>query len=85
MGEKYCKEYRVNLTKEQLLTIIKYFNQISGGVTSNFGYASRSGQYTSGVYEASGGSRINYVESPFWGAYSVTGTTGQLYNLTIQN
>jgi len=83
MGEIYCKEYRVDLTRDQLLTIIRYYNNIAGAY-SNFGYANRSASYTSGVYETSGGSRINYVESPYWNTYSVTGT-GLLTNITLNN
>lgn len=83
MGEIYCKEYRVDISRDELLTIIRYFNDIAGAY-SNFGYANRSASYTSGVYETSGGSRINYVESPYWNTYSVTGT-GLLTDLTFNN
>jgi hypothetical protein len=85
MGEIYCKEYRVDVNRNHLQSIIRYFNEIAGAYTSEFGYANRSASYTSGVYEVSGGSRINYVESPFWNTYSVTGTTGGLTNLTYKN
>jgi len=85
MGEIYCKEYRVDINRNHLQSIIRYFNEIAGAYTSEFGYASRSAPYTSGVYETSGGSRINYVESPFWNTYSVTGTTGGITNLTYNN
>lgn len=72
MGDIYCKEFRVDLSREQVLTIIKYFNDLAGAYT-NFGYGSRVASYTSGVYEISGGSRINYTESPYWNYYEVTG------------
>lgn len=47
------------------MTIIKYFNKLSG-VYNNFGYASRIASQTSSIYEASGGSRINFIQSPYW-------------------
>lgn len=77
-GEIYSKEFRVDLSKEHILNIIKYFNQITGAYESskidNFkGYASRVASSTSGIYEVSGGSRINYVEDPNWGTVSLNG------------
>lgn len=83
MGEIYCKEFRVDLSKQQILNIIKYFNQIRGKY-SKTGYASRDASITQSFYEASGGSKINYVESPLWNTYSVTGT-GLLTNITLNN
>jgi hypothetical protein len=67
-----CKELRIDLSKQHLLNIIKYFNQIRGEYSINkinnyTGYASRVASATSGIYEANGGSRINYVEDPAWG------------------
>lgn len=64
-GELYCPEFRIDLTREQVMTIIKYFNKLSG-VYNNFGYASRIASQTSSIYEASGGSRINFIQSPYW-------------------
>lgn len=61
----YCKEYRVDLDKNQLFAILKYFNSLAGAY-NNFGYASRIASQTSGVFEVSGGSRLNYVQSPDW-------------------
>jgi len=75
-GEIYSKQFRVDLSKEHILNIIKYFNQIAGAYQSskidNFkGYASRVASSTSGIYEVSGGSRINYVEDPYWGGINL--------------
>tara|TARA_R110000868_G_scaffold13711_6_gene63607 strand:- start:1922 stop:5989 length:4068 start_codon:yes stop_codon:yes gene_type:complete len=61
----YCPEFRVDLTREQVLSIIKYFNNLTG-TYSRFGYGSRVAATTSSVYETSGGSRINYVQDPTW-------------------
>jgi len=82
MGEIYCQEFRVDLSRDQVLAIIKYLNDLTGAY-SNFGYASRVATYTSGVYEASGGSRINYVESPDWSP--VTKNSGDLITLITLN
>jgi hypothetical protein len=69
-----CKELRIDLSKQQLLNIIKYFNQIRGeysingynGVNNLTGYASRSAATTQAFYDTSGGSRINYTEDSNW-------------------
>jgi hypothetical protein len=83
MGEIYCQEFRVELSKDQILAIMKYFNDLTGAY-SNFGYASRVANYTSEVYETSGGSRINYVESPDWSP--VTKNAGNFITLiTLSN
>lgn len=81
MGDIYCKEFRVDLSREQILTIIKYLNSINGAY-SNFGYANRVANYTSGVYEVSGGSRINYAETADWSNVNYTVAT-KLIQLNI--
>lgn len=63
VGKIYCPEFRVVTTPEQLLTIIRYFNDISGG-TSKIGYASRNATITSSFLETSGGSRVDYMINP---------------------
>lgn len=83
IGDNYCKEFRVDLSKEEVYTIIKYFNELAG-TYSNFGYGSKVAAYTSGVYLDNGGSRINYVESPYWSPYTKT-TTNFINNLTFIN
>lgn len=87
-----CKEFRVDLTKEQILHILRYFNQIRGeystvgytGINNLTGYASREASTTQGFYEASGGSRINYTESPLWNTVSLN-TSSLIENITIIN
>lgn len=76
--------YRVNLSRERFATILKYFNEINNNYT-NFGYANRVSFDTSNVYEASGGSRINYTESPYWNNYSVTSTSKAITGITFIN
>ena len=76
MGEIYCNEFRVDLNKKQILSVLKYFNQIRGdyskqgynGINNSTGYASRVASTTQGFYETSGGSKITYVDDPFVGA-----------------
>jgi hypothetical protein len=89
MGEIYCQEFRVDLDKQQILNIIKYFNQIRGKysnskINNNTGYASRVASSTSGIYETSGGSRINYTEDSLLGLTAENGF-GLNQRLTIIN
>jgi hypothetical protein len=84
VGEIYCKEYRVELSRTHLLNILKYFNEMAGAYSS-FGYASRVGSYTSGVYEASGGSRINYVETPEWNSTTKSSAGNFITAITLNN
>lgn len=92
MGDIYCQEFRVDLDKQQILNIIKYFNQIRGeyskpgytGINNLTGYASRSATTTSGFYEVSGGSRLNYTESPLWNTTSINASS-LIESITIIN
>ena len=60
-----CNIKRIELTKEEVLSIIKYFNKISGA-TFRRASAGRVAADTSGFLEANGGSRINYRQSYEW-------------------
>jgi len=84
IGDIYCPEFRIDLTREQVLTIIKYFNELAG-VYNNFGYASRIATQTSGIYETSGGSRLNYVDNPDWNTSVSKYATGLHSLLSIIN
>jgi hypothetical protein len=92
MGDVYCQEFRVDLDKQQILNVIKYFNQIRGdyskagytGANNLTGYASRVAATTSGIYEVSGGSRLNYTESPLWNTTSINASS-LIETLTIIN
>lgn len=84
LGDTYCKEYRVDLSRNHLLTILKYFNEIAGAYNS-FGYASRDQIQTSGVYEARGGSRINYVESPEWSSNTKSSGGNFIKSIDLNN
>tara|TARA_R110002110_G_scaffold281573_3_gene496141 strand:- start:1095 stop:5216 length:4122 start_codon:yes stop_codon:yes gene_type:complete len=66
-----CKIQRINLTKREVLNIIKYFNKISGS-TFRRADASRVASNTSSFLEANGGSRINYRQNYSWPNYYKT-------------
>jgi hypothetical protein len=64
-GSLYTKEFKVDLTKQEIFNIFKYFNDIRG-MYHNPGLASREASKTQSYYEVSGGSRINYTEDSNW-------------------
>ena len=59
-GVEGCSEYLIDLPKQRVLDIFKYFNQIAGAYNTSIPYASRVKSDTSSIYEAEGGSKINY-------------------------
>jgi hypothetical protein len=65
LRRKYCPEYRVGLSKPQIQTIFKFFNDISGK-NSSIGYASRNSFETSSLMYSNGGSRLDYRTIPAW-------------------
>jgi len=77
-GNLYSKEFKVDLTKQEIFNIFKYFNDIRGAY-HNAGLASREASKTQALYEASGGSRINYVENPDWSI----NTANSFYGINI--
>jgi hypothetical protein len=93
MGDIYCKEFRVDLSKHQILNIIKYFNQLRGdysnqgynGINNFTGYASRVATVTQGFYETSGGSRLNYNEDPSWLSTGAVNGYGLIEEVTLIN
>jgi hypothetical protein len=93
MGDIYCKEFRVDLSKHQILNIIKYFNQLRGdyskqgynGINNFTGYASRVATVTQGFYETSGGSRLNYNEDSSWLATGAVNGYGLIEEVTLIN
>jgi hypothetical protein len=86
-----CPEYRVELSKEQLQHIFRFWNDISGK-NSNPGLASRHAtneDETDNNYEL-GGSRLDYrIDKDWIGAYTGVATTkyfgDPLQNVIIQN
>ena len=75
------EDFRISLSKEQLLTIIRYLNSIANT------YASRVAANTSSIYETSGGSRISYVESPDWSSPGTQTLIGSyiVSSITLKN
>jgi len=59
---KDCGEYRVQLSKEDIFEIFKYFNNITGKNAAT-AYASRDSAKTETIMEARGGSRVDYRHS----------------------
>lgn len=88
--ERNCKKYSIEIPKEKISDIFKYYNQITGAFKYNnysnnlAGYASRTASVTQEFYEVSGGSRINYVESPYW-LSSTINTSGVFEQIQIIN
>ena len=73
-----CEEYRVPLSKQDLLDVLKHFNNISGknAVT---GLASRDKNITQTIMESEGGSRIDYRHTKSMADITVR-SAGELYN-----
>jgi len=65
VGDMYCEEYRLDLTREHIYYIFKHFKEITGTM-SKFGKASRVASVTQDILEVSGGSRLNYRLDPNW-------------------
>jgi hypothetical protein len=57
--KRKCLEYRIELTKQDLLNIFKHFNDIAGKNAAT-GYASRDKNLTETIMESEGGSRLTY-------------------------
>jgi len=74
--EGECGEYRMEVTKEQLKSVFRFFNDISGK-NVQVGLASRDATETSGVMQTQGGSRLDYRLNTSWlgGTYVGTGKT----------
>tara|TARA_A100001391_G_scaffold60712_2_gene37869 strand:- start:11030 stop:15400 length:4371 start_codon:yes stop_codon:yes gene_type:complete len=64
----FAKETKLELSKDQLRDILKFYNGLIGQGTGVYAtnLASRDATITSGILEVSGGSRLNYRISPEW-------------------
>ena len=78
----YCNDFRVKLSKEQLLSIARFYNTIAGYYASEMPYASRDASKTASFLGVSGGSRVNYIISPDW-AFNEKHQSGFLTNLIV--
>jgi hypothetical protein len=78
---KFVTEDKLELNKEQLTDVLKFYNGLMGSGTGLYAtnLASRDATITSGIMEVSGGSRLNYRLSPTWG-YGNAGNTQANYN-----
>lgn len=91
---EYCTESYVQIGKQHLLNIIKYFNSLTLQLpTVSFGPASRLNSYTDDnltiftntVFEVSGGSRLNYRTHPDKQAEDVETIFNTYKTITIIN
>ncbi len=64
----FVKETKLELAKDQVKDILKFYNGLAGNGTGVYStnLASRDATITSGVLEVSGGSRLNYKIHPDW-------------------
>ena len=69
---RFCPEWRVDLSKDDIHTLFKFWNTISGK-NSKPGYASRDATTTSSLLYGSGGSRLDYRLATDWMTPSVFG------------
>jgi hypothetical protein len=69
----------LELLPEELITILRYYNNIA---TAN---ASRVVATTSGVFEASGGSRASYRTNPIWDGSAIILESGQYSTVDLDN
>jgi hypothetical protein len=67
-----CKEYHIDLNKEQIYTIIRYFLKLYDK-TYGDGLASRVALDTSGNFGTSGGGRLDYRIMPNWNTIVYSG------------
>jgi len=83
----FVKEDKLELSKDQLADILKFYNGMLGLSTDKYAtvLASRDATITSGTLEVSGGSRLNYRVHPDW-IQSVEDTgTGQYTEVEFEN
>jgi hypothetical protein len=62
-------------SRADIANIFRFFTSITNSFLGT-GNASREKYTTSGTFEASGGSRIDYRSSPQWGIYGTSSTAG---------
>jgi hypothetical protein len=82
----FVKETKLQLTKDQLKDVLKFYNGLMGQGTGVYAtnLASRDATITSGVLEVSGGSRLNYRIHPEWVPHTEPGT-GQYTEVEFNN
>lgn len=82
----FVKEDKVELSKDQLRDVLKFYNGLIGQGTGVYAtnLASRDATITSGVLEVSGGSRLNYRVHPEWTDHTEAGT-GQYTSVEFNN
>lgn len=84
-GTDGCNEYLIELPKQRVFDIFKYFNQVAGAYPTSIPFASRVKSDTQSFYESEGGSRINYVQKPSWNLIGSENTYSMKEFFTIIN
>ena len=78
---RFVYEDKLYLNKENLRDVLKFYNGLNGEGIGAYqtSLAARDAIITSGIMEASGGSRLNYRINPLWGSTNI-GNTQANYN-----
>ena len=83
----FVKENKLELSKDQLHDILKFYNGLIGQGVGQYAtnIASRDATITSGTLEVSGGSRLNYRIHPEWGPHTKDGTYENYTEVEFEN
>jgi hypothetical protein len=76
--DPYCDKKRVEMTRERLTDIYRYFNFIAGVTNYQTPFASRNANQTESLFGTSGGSKLDYRINPEW-AETITKDAAQGY------
>jgi len=83
----FVKEDKLELSKDQLRDVLKFYNGLIGQGVGQYAttIASRDATITSGTLEVSGGSRLNYRQRPEWEGATQNGLTNQYTEIQVNN
>jgi len=86
IGDIYLEQYRVDINKETLYDILRFFRDLAGTFSSP-GLATRLGNSVANKFEAQGGSRLNYRLNPLWMPNTIVESTtlGSEYSFSLIN
>ena len=81
--KSWCSSLTVDLTPEELRTILIQYRGMAGDIDSRSKLNSRDAAITASIMEVSGGSRLNYREHPDWPSLSLIDNGGTLTKLNV--